>query len=88
MFRILSLTSPGNFEVSRPRYRIQASSEICVRCRTYRRRCHGRGGRTDPEAVFRRVRKIAEVTISFVRPSISVSSCPHRTTRLPLNGFS
>jgi hypothetical protein len=36
---------------------------------------------------FRRVRKIAKTTISFVL-SVRPSVCPHGTTRLPLDGFS
>jgi len=40
---------------------------------------------------FRRVRKIAKATISFVisvRPSVYPFGCPHGTTRLPQDGFS
>jgi len=37
--------------------------------------------------IFRRVRKIAKTTISFVM-SVRLSVCQHGTTRLPLDGFS
>jgi len=37
--------------------------------------------------VFRSIRKIAKVAISFIM-SVHSSICPHRTTRLPLDGFS